>query len=329
MNSESNKSFYSFLIDPPISSGILETNIYRNDKEIDYICYVEGPTDSYFYNNIKNEVLNNKKLEFIGMPISSDNISNDEIGKEGVIKKYYGIFSMPNYKELLKKSIFIIDHDFEGLVSERYSPIELDNSVFTITKYYAFENYFLVKRNLKKIFDYFNIDNNSYNDFVKYLDIMVCETSRYTRLKSAVTIACKKGKYQTFLPSSKCIIPSGKLEGKVMKPDNIFHFNFNKKYQHFYNINFLNLQSDAMWNAIKNNKKILNYFNYESLKFKNKMEFTRGHDVYKLLEEYLKQVHKINISQKRYQKDSRYIEIVKIIDVDINFVNGLGEKLNN
>ncbi len=327
MYSESNKCFLKLIEEPPISSSIMETNIYKNDKNIDYICYVEGPTDTTFYGNLKNCPLSNKKIEFISMPTSQEGAFSDEIGKEGVISRYFSIYRFPNYKKLLSKSIFIIDHDFEGLTSEKYDPGELDETVFTITKPYAFENYFLTKSNLQKIFSYFNLSSNSYYKFEEYLNKLVYETSTYTRLKSSVTIACKKGKYKTYLPSSKCIIPSGNFAGRVMEPKNIFHFDFLGKYQYFYNRKFLNIQNEKMKNSIKNDKKILDYYNNISIKFKNKIEYTRGHDIFNMLETYLMQIHNINISQSKFAKNSRYKEIVRILDVDIDFVNGHGERI--
>ena len=60
---------------------------------------------------------------------------------------------------------------------------------------------------------------------------------------------------------------------------------------------------------------------------KNKIEYTRGHDIFNMLETYLMQIHNINISQSKFAKNSRYKEIVRILDVDIDFVNGHGERI--
>lgn len=141
---------------PPISSVIIDTNIIRNYEDLDYICYVEGPTDEDFYGNIQNLSISNKKIKFITGLTKNDEIKEYRVGKESVIKKYYEINSYVNFKYLLKKSIFIIDSDNYGLLSEYYDEKYLNKKVFNITNGYAFENYFFSKRNIRKIFEYFN-----------------------------------------------------------------------------------------------------------------------------------------------------------------------------
>lgn len=322
--SNNNDVFIKSTIELPCSAGIFEMNIYRNRNDIDYICFVEGPTDPLFYENIKNTVISKKKKEYIRMLTTDETDSGNNVGKEGVIKNYFNISR--KFKDLLYKCIFIIDHDYEGLVSQYYEKEDLNENVFSITPYYAFENFFLTDENLYKIFKHFEIENY-YKDFIKFLNQFVDETSNYSRLKSSITIACKKGKYHTYLPSSQTIIPYGKLKGQIMTPYNIFHFNFNNYYPHFYNKNFMELKNEDMWKAIKDSELIRSYYNNETQKFINNRNLVRGHDIYKLLEEYLKQRCGINISQKQLDKKSRYKEITELLNIQMQFVNGLGEIL--
>ena len=49
----------------PTSTGIFMLNVYRNDKNIDYVCFVEGTSDIPFYKNFKNSPFKNKNIEFI------------------------------------------------------------------------------------------------------------------------------------------------------------------------------------------------------------------------------------------------------------------------
>ncbi len=310
----------------PDNGWIFEANIYRNIKDLDYMCFVEGPTDPDFYNNIKNTAISDKNIRFTTSRLSSsEGVIGNEIGKEGVIKNYYSIFKNSNFKDILSKSIFIVDHDYEGLISEYYEKDEIDNSVFSVTPFYAFENFFLVDENLEKIFKYFSLSNNDLEKFKLILNQFVEECSEYTRLKSSVTIACKKCEYKTYLPSCKILVPYGKSCGEIMKPDHIFHFIFNNSKYHFFNKKFMDMQNEAMLKSIRTDYKIMNYYNNETKKFINNKNFVRGHDVYKLLEQYLLQNYDINISQRKYDKNSRYKEIVKLILVEMRFVNGLGE----
>jgi len=312
----------------PECSCKFDVNIYRNDKKLDYVCFVEGYTDPSFYNNILNTVISGKKLKYVRSLSSKETVYGNEIGKEGVIKNYFSIYQYPDFKNILSKSIFIVDHDYEGLISEFYGQDEINKKVFTVTPYYAFENFFLTDENIEKIFKYFNIDNDELVKFKNILNQFVKENSDYTRLKSSVTIACKKCQYKTYLPSSKIRVPYGKNAGEYMGPNDIFNFIFNNPKYHFYNKNFMKMQNEAMYEAIKNSPKIMQYYSNETKKFINNKNFIRGHDIYKLLEQYLLQNFNINISQKKYDKNSRYNEIVKIIEVNMNFVNGLGETIN-
>ena len=84
--SNNNDVFIKSTIELPCSAGIFEMNIYRNRNDIDYICFVEGPTDPLFYENIKNTVISKKKKEYIRMLTTDETDSGNNVGKEGVIK---------------------------------------------------------------------------------------------------------------------------------------------------------------------------------------------------------------------------------------------------
>ena len=321
------ENFRSNLLSFPESELKFQLNELMG-KDIDYICFVEGPTDPDFYSQINNTSLSNKKIRFIRSLTTDESGEADEIGKEGVLKKYYKMFEYPNYKEILNKCIFIVDHDYEGLVSEKYDSDYINKEAFSVTPYYSFENFFLTDINIKKIFEHFNIDENSYNDFMDYLTTFIFENSEYSRLKSSVTIACKKGKYNTKLPSSVVKVPYGKFAGNEMTPYHIFNFIFDNPKYHFFNKKFMDIKNDKMKESVYSNYLIKSYYLNETNKFINNRDYIRGHDIYKLLEQYLYQKHKINIKQLDYNnKTSRYNEIVKILTVDMEFFNGLGHKI--
>ena len=321
------EEFKKSLVYVPDSSCLFDINIYRNIKDLDYICFVEGPTDPNFYNNILGTPISGKNLRYVRSLTTDEGGFGDEIGKDGVIKNYFLVNQNKDLKKVLPKSIFIVDHDYEGLFSEYYGRNEINEKHFSITPYYAFENFFLTDENVAKIFKYFNLSNKELLKFKKILSQFVEETSNYTRLKSSVTIACKKCEYQTVLPSSRIEVPYGKYEGKTMTPYHIFHFIFNNEKYHFYNKNFMELQSEAMLKSVKSSKMILDYYNNKTLKFINNRDFIRGHDVYRLLEQYLLQNFNINISPSKYARNSRYNDIIKLLNVKMKFVTGIGNSI--
>lgn len=310
----------------PSSSSIISTNVIRNDEDIDYICYVEGPTDEDFYGNINNISLSGKKLKFISGLTKRDAVNGQEIGKESVISSYYKVFSNSNFKSLLSKSIFIVDSDNYGLLSEYYEEEYLNKNVFNITNGYAFENYFFINDNIKKIFEYFNLSSDEYEKFNKYLEKFVQEVSYYNRLKSCTTIACKKCKYQTYLPSTSVEFLYGSKAGEKIKPSDIFNFDFTGKYNYYFRKNLMERQNKKIEQVIQDYNIIMDYFNNVSIKYENNVSYIRGHDVYNFLQVYLKQKFNINISPK-ITENSKYMEILNILNVNLNFVNGLGENI--
>lgn len=308
----------------PASISIISTNEIRNDEDVDYICYVEGPTDEDFYGNLNVWPFSNKKVRFISGLVNGDATSEQKIGKESVISSYYKVFSHSNFKELLYKSIFIVDSDNYGLLSEYYEEEYLNKDVFNVTKGYAFENYFFLNNNIKRIFEYFNLSYDEYEKFNKYLEKFVQDVSYFTRLKSCTTIACKKCKYQTYLPSTSVEFLYGNKAGEKIEFNDIFNFDFTGKYNYYFRKNLMDRQIKKIEQVIRNYDVIMDYFNNVSIKYENNVNYIRGHDVYNFLQAYFKQNFNINISPKITDR-SNYLEILNILELHINFVNGLGE----
>ena len=149
-----------------IPGSLFIINQIRNDDKINYICFVEGTTDINFYKNINNIPFSNKEIYYIHMLYKKKgglDISNELIGKKGIITNYFKIKDNKTLNKSLNKCIFIVDHDYDGLVDRKLDDNECNN--FTITEPYAFENYFLSEDNLKEIFKLFNISDKFDNFF--------------------------------------------------------------------------------------------------------------------------------------------------------------------
>lgn len=298
----------------PTSTGIFMLNVYRNDKNIDYVCFVEGTSDIPFYKNFKNSPFKNKNIEFIRMKTTYETDEQEDIGKDGVIKNYLNICSDKILKQYLSKCIFLVDNDYEGLVSSNFELYDFDKKRFAITKTYSFENYFFKDYNIKAIFNYFNINDIELTKFLNLLNTFIDDVDEYNRLKSSVVIACKKGFYNTLLPRSS-----------YYSPDEIFHFDFNGKYHYYFNSYLMKKQNEKMMYAISYSDKIKDYYYNISPKFSGTTDFIRGHDLYKFIMVYFKQIFEIDLSPN--QNNDEYINVIKQLSVDIDIKNGIGETI--
>ena len=263
-------------------------------KDGTHVSFIEGPDDLKFYKNIScnKNLRETEKSNYI----YSNNEEHEVKGKNGVLIMYNYIYNkFPTY---LDKCIFIVDHDYNGLKGYNV----LDENAIKITESYAFENYFLEEKNIEKIFNYFNIQDDLEN-FKTMLKKYIYEVSNFVRLKSTIT-------------NNKQIHISNLYSNKE-----IFKFDFSNS--KFYNIEYLVKETNNMFNAIKNNNKAYNYYLFESKNFMNSSRWVRGHDIYNFLYEYLKQKHNNDL-----KLESTYIDIVKKLDIKLVVKDGLGNILD-
>ena len=319
----------------PSVSGKMEANIYRNNKNIDYICFVEGPSDPVFYKNITNTNISNKNLAFVRCLTKRDKeYDGEEIGKEGVLRNYYSLLSDKVLSRNFNKYIFIVYNDYEGLVSENGEIEECDCERINVTPCYAFENFFLTDENIKIIFSYFGLSNDDSNKFIKKLNSFVQEISEYNRLKSSTVIAYKySSKYNTptsIARSTFDIFDNYNGCYRKCEQNDIFNFEFTGKYPYYYRKSLYDKQIELMKNSVANNKTILFYYKFHTQKFVNNRDFVRGHDLYNFLSRYLLQLYDINIFPRIKNNgiwidNPNYISIIKLLVINFNFKNGLNE----
>lgn len=310
----------------PTIGGKMETNIYLNDSNIDYICFVEGPSDATFYKNITNTNISNKKLVFIRSFTKGDDDyqSGQKIGKEGVLDNYYSLLRDKKLKNWFDKYIFIVDYDYEGLIRDKGNGVvdETDKNRINTTPGYSFENIFLSDENIYKIFKWFNLSEKEAKKFILKLKQFIVEINEYNRLKSSTIVAYKESKiYNTPEKIGKSV---------EYKADEIFQFDFTGRYQYYYRKKLLNEQIMVMKKAINNSQIILNYYNNYTHKFINNRNFVRGHDLYNFMSCYLKQKYNINVlpGWKRngvWVNNPNYLKIVKMLNIPIEFKNGNNE----
>lgn len=288
----------------------------NNDKNnYDVFCIVEGPSDQYFYKNINNYKPCLEEADYIWVT----NYNNDkEIGKEAVIKAYFDIKETPDLNRMLSKTIFIVDNDYYGFNSEKYDDDTMKNiaNLFTITKGYSFENYFLIRENISNIFSILNLRQEDFEKFINRLDLFILDLREFNSLKSTIVSTCKVDVFRANI---------GKTT--IYKNDEIFIFDFNCN--PFYNRNLLMKQISSMKEAVRSNSVSSKVYSIQKNKYYSEPEYgvyyTRGHDVYKFLTTYLNQIHNKNIDYK--QNYDLYKKIVSKISVEIDLKFGDGKKI--
>lgn len=294
MNNEFLDEFTSSRKNQPNSKMLMEFNQRRNylDEGI-YVGFVEGPDDRNFYSSVKC----NKSLCSIddNNYIYSNNDSKENRGKNGVIVMYNYINNrFPYY---LDKCVFIVDHDYNGL--DNYDVSNKD--AITVTKAYAFENYFLMGDNVRKIFHYLKIDDD-YEHFMNKLKYFLYDVSEFVKLKSTIT-------NNKFLHVNS-----------LYSNNQIFTFDFSEN--DYFKFDYMEKENENMLNVIKRNKGGYKYYKNKTDIFTNKVDWVRGHDIFNFLSAYLKYFHDKDISNEKV-----YNSIVKLLDVDIEVKDGEGTVL--
>lgn len=273
-------------------------------KKFDKYCVVEGSDDRLFYSNVKNRV---GKLLFYNTYFiyqNHTNINKVLEGKKRVLKSYQLVTNNKNFNNIRNKIYFIVDKDIDDINQNIYSNI-------SITKYYAFENYFLIKENLKKIFELLRLTNNDYENFEEILDYYINITKDFYKYSYTITSNYNMLKYQ---------------DVKKYDDRDILLFTNND-----YNLSILDFTNKRFIDLAKMNeevsfkKEIIDSYALNTDMYENNSIYTiKGHHLYSLLEKYLSVIHNINISNKNILL---YSAIVKELFIEMNFINSLGEKV--
>jgi hypothetical protein len=310
MNNFNEKIKLHFVYDKdiPFSEVLIKMNqcLYKNNK----ICIVEGFDDIIFYSNSKMKKIENVRY-ICGKKSSEDIIT----GKQYVLNACKKALDHQVLSRIISKFLFVVDRDYD--YCDTYYEIGLaqyKDTTFkdklTITKKYAFENYFLELKNLKIIFEYFKIQNEL-NKFLEKNKQFILETAEYFSWFATIVYAYR-------LP----YMEKAKLN---FKNNDIFVFDFSK--QEYYN-------KTIMFKAIEERKRIIFISKYKKLLLQKQAEYLeiikeqgyiQGHALYNFLKEYLMYFYSVDIRQK--YKNDNYINILKKLDVDIELHLGNGQKI--
>ena len=261
------------------------------------LCIVEGATDRLFYSNLSNYNIPYKYI------YSTDR--RGLIGKEAVINSMYSIFGDDKLKNRINKCVFIIDHDYLGAVTEENRYNSSIQERFSITKPYSFENYFLTEENLKKIFDYYNL--NDCDKFIKIYNEFFEEIKEFIRYKyTQVRVDMEENiKY-------KCTYDN----------IDIFEFSFSNGTYEFDKPKMI-AEIISLKRHINNYPIAKKIYEEDSKEFVENNTYIKGHDAFYFLQKYLYDIHDIYLDE--YCED--YKELVKILDIDMDIKDVYGRSL--
>lgn len=297
--SKSNEKFMEISNFYKLSTSLFKFALFKSNKDIDYIVFIEGETDKVFYENTSMSFFVDNRIEFIVSECMCDNVENH--GKKAVVDLCSQILDLT--PKSISKCVFIVDHDYFGL--DEFLP-ELVNKIkkyVTVLPVYSFENFFLLFENLKRIEKRYMYDEqiksfkHSYDQFL----IMIHE---YMALRWTLT-AC--------LVPNKTIHINIKINYKKSYDEMFEIFNCNDANQLFINKEKLDFEVKIMNDKIKPHRE-LEHYKIEALKYiETNDDKIKGKILLNFLLKYLKEVNGINI--KMYEGEE-YIKLIKLINVN-------------
>lgn len=274
----------------------IATKFYQNIEHNSMIIIVEGISDEDFYGNTNIKVLNKTNALYIWA-----NQNANIRGKQAVIEAYFRI------REWSKNTnnnsvVFIVDKDFFGVnwnanaykkFKEMYKAKSEDIDNFTILNCHSHECYFILQNNLKQIFRLLNIEDKL-EDFEGILKDNLDDLSEYFAYRS---------------------ILEDENPNQPREHQNTACINFNFQFKDgklVFNKEDMQRSISEMKSKI-NNSELENQYLEMKRKLKNNPELLRGHNLYELLECYLKQYGKTLKYYKEYNN-----RIIKNLEIPLN-----------
>ena len=171
------------------SDALLKFNTLRIMNPTSNYVFVEGSSDETFYSASNVPGLRDGVYIF---NVKEESDTKKEVGKEGVLHCYDQVKKAKNIGSSFKRCIFIIDRDYDPeLLHTEVSLSKDDKDRLSMTYGHSFENYFLEKNNLKKLFSYYTLRNslseNDYKEYMEHFSQFANMASRYFAAKPTIT----------------------------------------------------------------------------------------------------------------------------------------------
>jgi len=208
--SKSNDKFMSYLTtdDLPISTILINMSNHIHNPNYDYYCIVEGKTDECFYKNLSISPFKENKIAYMynnfknesDESMSQHHNSNQNIGVSGKSAVIYSFNRfLVKYPKNMKNSMFIVDHDYDGLPCTKYDISPEHKQYITVLPVYSFENFFLSRDNLSISLNKLGFTKEDATNIYNQIMSIKYETLDYYVCKHIITSKFSEKKYKSLL----------------------------------------------------------------------------------------------------------------------------------
>ncbi len=252
--------FEEEIASPPTSGLVMDFNVKRTYPDVENLIFVEGSDDEFFYKRTKDPKLNGKH-DYIYA-----HYYDEKKGKEAVMDAFQEITGNSTFSKELPRTIFIVDNDWDHLISGKW-----DEGIL-VTDGHSFENYFLSECNLDLLFGALGHDTNVADRFKEEYYSFCRETAVFWALKGTIVFAYQNG--ILFRYTHK------------WETENIFDFKFADGKVVYDEMKFKE-EIKLMENGISHESRLTHYKELLQKKIEENPKYIRGHQALKYLQCYL------------------------------------------
>lgn len=274
----------------------MKINNIRNQKDVDYFCFVEGSSDERFYSLINHRFFSKNNIKYVYRGYHEP---GEYKGKKAVIlaTKVVDV----GFKRIKPKCVFIVDHDDYGLqeYSDDVGKKYLD--MITVLPVYSFENFYFQRENINQILDNLVGENEKKKILLAIEDFHSAITDYYA-LKAVKTAVHSMRKYSMY--KDVCYYKP------IKKDDEIFNFN----YMQLDCIDYesLSFEVEELKTLIIPVDTLRELYEWNKGRISNNFDFIKGHTIYDFLMNYLECNHKITTRGKNFFKMITYMVRIEI-----------------
>jgi hypothetical protein len=207
-----------------------------------------------------------------------------------------------NFKKLLSRFVFIVDHDYFG-IDEYKQKIEEDYlNMLTVLPVYSYENYYFYKNNLNNgLGSYLNDKQlkELNNELIKFCN----ETIDYFALKAVKTAVHAQSRYKNCKELIEYIHSS--------KDEDIFIFDFSSK--DFYKKDLLDYEVDQLRRIVNKEPKVRKLYEKMKITITKGKDFYKGKILFQYITDYLQYYYNLNVKHGVLNR-----EINSLLEVDLD-----------
>lgn len=272
------KAYFQSQIAEEVDFGpVMRFSLKRNDKNIERFIFVEGSTDEQFYGSTQVEILCDKTAYFYRKMTDDDSLPEYK-GKEAVFYALKKVCRNEQLSSEIDRCLFIVDRDFSDHISSARTKLNASEYKRVLMTYgHSMESYFLEKKNVTVVLEYFNINPEH---FWELFSCFAEEMSLYYALNAVITENYKAIPYR-----------------KTYTNNDICTFDFAKGDRFWDGYDNMLEECRLMRSRLRQtrNPALLQRAVFLETKIRANPRYIRGHDAYSFLEQYLKQLHNIDI----------------------------------